>query len=176
MVELCLEKNLAVLNIDNLTYASKKKLIKHKNYKFKKIDICNYKKMKNIILKFKPDCIVNFAAETHVDNSIKDPKPFFKSNILGVANLIEIIRKCKKKIKFVQISTDEVFGQLKRKGKSFYEQTKYDPKSPYSASKAAADHIIRSYANTYKINFNITHSSNNYGSGQHSEKFYTSNN
>ena len=171
MVNLCLKKGYKVFNVDKLTYASNKKTILDKNYYFKKIDICDYNKLSKVVKRFKPNYIINFAAETHVDNSIKNPYPFYESNIFGVINILEIIKSINKQIKFIQISTDEVFGKLNIRESSFTESSKYNPQSPYSASKAAADHIVKSYANTYNIKFNITYSSNNYGEGQHEEKF-----
>ena len=137
MVNLCLKKGYKVFNVDKLTYASNKKTILDKNYYFKKIDICDYNKLSKVVERFKPNYIINFAAETHVDNSIKNPYPFYGSNIFGVINILEIIKSINKQIKFIQISTDEVFGKLNIKESSFTERSKYNPQSPYSASKAA---------------------------------------
>ena len=127
-------KNIKFLNIDKLTYAGKiDNLIKiknSKNYKFLKIDICNFIKLNKAIKKFKPNIIVHFAAESHVDNSIASPGKFIKTNIDGTYN---ILRSINKKIFLIHISTDEVFGHV-IKNKSFNEKTKYNPRSPYSAS------------------------------------------
>ena len=168
IVKNALSENFKVLNLDKLTYASIKNNIKDKNYTFKKFDICS-NKIKQIIKNFQPDYIINCAAETHVDRSIDDPSEFIRSNIYGVFNLLEAIKN--KKIKFLQISTDEVFGSLKINKEKFNEKTSYDPKSPYSASKAASDHLVRSYGNTYDLNYLITNCSNNYGPLQYPEKF-----
>tara|TARA_A100001015_G_C14920354_1_gene684065 strand:- start:271 stop:1221 length:951 start_codon:yes stop_codon:yes gene_type:complete len=165
-------KKYYVINIDNLTYASKFENIKNKNYKFFKVDINNRNKISEIIKKNNPDIIVNCAAETHVDNSILDPKKFIKTNINGTINLLEALRSLKKNnSKFIQISTDEVFGSLNLKDKKFDNNSKINPKSPYSSSKASADLFVQAYSNTYGINYSITHSSNNFGPGQNKEKF-----
>lgn len=165
-------KKYYVINIDKLTYASSYEKIKEKNYKFYKVDICNKKEVKNIFKINNPDIIINCAAETHVDNSILNPKKFLKTNINGTINLLEALRSLKKdEAKFIQISTDEVFGSLKLKDKKFDINSKINPKSPYSASKASADLFVQAYSNTYGINYSITHSSNNFGPGQNTEKF-----
>ena len=172
LVRLFLKSNYKVLNIDSQTYASIKNLqfLNHKNYTFSKIDIANFKKLKKRILSFSPDYIINCAAESHVDRSITGPKIFVTSNIIGTFNILEILRNIKKKIRFLQVSTDEVFGSLKRNSLKFNEITRYDPMSPYSASKASADHFVRSYGNTYNIDYIITNCSNNYGPYQNPEK------
>ncbi len=170
LVDRLLEKNYKVFNIDSLTYASVKTNFINKNYQFLKSEIQNKKIFKKI-KKFDPDIIINCAAESHVDRSINNPSKFLESNIFGTFNLLEIIRKIKKKIIFYQISTDEVFGSLKLSENKFSESSTYAPKSPYSASKASADHLVRSYANTYKLNYFISNCSNNYGTRQHFEKF-----
>ena len=164
-----------VINIDSLTYAgdnSRLKEIKHKkNYEFIKIDI-NNKKIKKIFEKFKPDCLINFAAESHVDNSIKQPNKFINTNINGVFNLLKIsleYLKKNKKFFFYQISTDEVFGSINKK--SFNLKSSYKPNSPYAASKASADLLIRSWNKTYGLPTIISYCSNNYGPKQHYEKF-----
>lgn len=166
-IELLLSKNKKVINID--LKEEKFFKIKNKNYKFKKGNICNYDFLNKIIDK-KIDCIVNFAAQTHVDRSIDFPKDFVKNNIFGTFNLLEILRKKKLNPIFVQISTDEVFGSLNRTEKSFDEKSNIEPNSPYSASKASADHLVRSYKETFGFKTIITHSSNNYGERQHPEK------
>jgi dTDP-glucose 4,6-dehydratase len=162
-------KDYNILNIDNLSIVSNRSNIKNKkNYKFKKLDICNFKDLKYQIEKFKPEFIINFAAETHVDNSIKNSDRFIKTNILGVHNILKIIQN-NKEIKLIQISTDEVFGDI-RSPKKFNLRSKYNPSSPYSASKAAGDHLIRSWIRTYNIKSIIINCSNNYGSYQNYEK------
>ncbi len=173
-VKYILKKNLNIINLDKITYASnkeKKYLRPSKNYKFYKVDITNQKKFESIIKKNLPDIIVNFAAETHVDRSISNANEFIKTNILGVYSLLESCKNLlkKKKIKFIQISTDEVFGSLSYTG-SFKEDNVYKPNSPYSASKASADHLVRSYRKTFGIDTIIIHPSNNFGPYQNKEK------
>ena len=141
---------------------------KFKNYIFIKCDLNNKKKIKRILYKYKPDGIFNLAAETHVDRSIDDPSKFIYSNILGTYNLLECIRLSKKKIKLIHISTDEVYGDI-LKGRSS-ENFPYKPSSPYSSSKASADHLVKSYIRTYKISAIITNCCNNYGPNQFPEK------
>ncbi len=171
-----------IVCIDYINNASNyneiKKLHKLKKINFKKIDINDYLKIKKIIINFKPDIIVNFAAESHVDNSIKTPKLFFNSNVLGTLHLLEAIRFCinnsyiiNNKFKLIHVSTDEVYGSLKFKEKKSNEFSQYKPNSPYSASKASSDHIVRSYFKTYQIPSIITHCTNNYGPWQNGEKF-----
>lgn len=170
-------KNITILNIDNLTYASNNSLEylkKNKFYKFKKININNYKKLSIAFFEFKPDLLINFAAESHVDNSIKSSKKFINTNIFGVYNLLEISRKYiekknKKKFLFLQISTDEVYGDIINK-KSSKETDNVIPSSPYSASKAAAENLVVAWSRTYKMPYIITNSSNNYGPFQNKEK------
>jgi dTDP-glucose 4,6-dehydratase len=160
-----------VINIDKVTYASNFKNINPniKNYKFYKKDINNKIFIKNILNKYKPSIIFNLAAETHVDRSIDGPKKFIESNILGVFNLLESIRDYKKKIKLIHISTDEVYGDIKKNYKS-KEEDPYCPSSPYAASKASGDLLIKSYIRTYKIPAIITNCCNNFGPNQYPEK------
>ena len=160
-----------IINIDKVSYASNFKNIDPniKNYKFYKQDINNKTFIKNILSKYKPSTIYNLAAETHVDRSIEGPKIFIDSNILGVFNLLESIRNYKKKIKLVHISTDEVYGDIKKNHKS-KEEDPYNPSSPYSASKASGDLLIKSYIRTYKIPAIITNCCNNFGPNQYPEK------
>ena len=173
LIELLIKKNYKVLNIDKVTYSSNFYNIKNfkssKNYKFIKCDIGD-QKIKKILFKFKPKCIFNLAAETHVDRSIDNSKKFINSNIIAVTNLLEIFKQLTKKYstKLIHVSTDEVFGDI-LKGRST-EKYPYRPSSPYAASKAAADHIINSYIRTYKLPIIITHCCNNYGPNQHPEK------
>jgi dTDP-glucose 4,6-dehydratase len=160
-----------IINIDKVSYASNFKNIDPniKNYKFYKNDINNKIFIKNILKKYNPSVIYNLAAETHVDRSIDGPKTFIDSNILGVFNLLESIREYKKKIKLIHISTDEVYGDIKKKHKS-KEEDPYNPSSPYSASKASGDLLIKSYIRTYKIPAIITNCCNNFGPNQYPEK------
>ena len=160
-----------IINIDKVSYASNFKNIDPsiKNYKFYKIDINNKIFIKNILRKYNPSIIFNLAAETHVDRSIDGPQQFIESNILGVFNLLESIKNHKKKIKLIHISTDEVYGDIKKNYKS-KEEDAYNPSSPYSASKASGDLLIKSYIRTYKIPAIITNCCNNFGPNQYPEK------
>jgi len=173
LIDFLLKKKYYVLNIDKVTYSSNfynvKNLKASKYYKFIRCDIGNIK-MKNILFRFKPICIFNLAAETHVDRSIDNPKSFVNSNIVSVYNLLEYFKSFSKKYKskLIHISTDEVFGDI-LKGRAS-EKNSYRPSSPYAASKAASDHLISSYIKTYKIPAIITNCSNNYGPNQHPEK------
>jgi len=176
LVKLLLKKNFFVINIDKMNYASNVynlKNIKKNNYKFYKSDICN-KKILNIILKkHKPNVLFNLAAETHVDRSINNPQDFVKSNIIGVYNILECIKKytkVQKNFKMVHVSTDEVYGDTKGIKKS-KEEDKYQPSSPYSASKASADHLINAYVRTYNLPIVISNCCNNFGPNQLPEKF-----
>ena len=166
-----LKEKYFVINIDKVTYASNFKNIDPdiKNYKFYKQDINNKIFIKKILKKYHPSIIFNLAAETHVDRSIDGPKQFIESNILGVFNLLESIRNYKKKIKLIHISTDEVYGDIKKKHKS-KEEDRYNPSSPYSASKASGDLLIKSYIRTYRIPAIITNCCNNFGPNQYPEK------
>lgn len=164
-----------VVNLDKLTYAGNpdnlKDVSKNSKYNFIKGDISNRKTVEAIFRKFEPEFVVNFAAESHVDRSIHGYADLFvESNIYGVFNLLEAARKYGVK-KFVQISTDEVYGSLPLNSKTkFTEKTQYSPRSPYSASKAAGDLLCHSYFATYGLPAVVTHSSNNYGEYQYPEK------
>ena len=153
LVKHLLKKKYFVINIDKLSYSANpynlKDLNKNKNYIFFKVDLNNKIKIIKILNKYKPEGIFNLAAETHVDRSIDNPKNFIFSNILGTYNLLESIFAYNKKIKLVHVSTDEVFGDL-NKGRS-NENYPYNPSSPYSSSKASADHLVKAYVRTYKI-------------------------
>lgn len=168
-----------LLNLDSLTYAgnlenlreiesgdSKKSLLK-KRYIFLKGDICNVSYVRRVFNKYKPDIVINFAAESHVDRSIVDSRYFFRTNLIGVHNLVDRIIECKIP-KFIQISTDEVYGEV-LKGESD-EQACFRPSNPYSASKAAADLLVQSYIRTHKIPAIILRGSNNFGPFQYPEK------
>ena len=173
LVNFLIKKKLFVINIDKLTYPSNIFNLKNKrNYRFYKLDINNQKKLKKIISKYRPKAIFNLAAETHVDRSIDGPKNFITSNIFGIFNVLEVIRDLKRKkinTKLIHVSTDEVYGDIK-KGERSDEKFSYNPSSPYSASKASADHLINSYIRTYKINAVISNCCNNYGPYQFPEK------
>ncbi len=173
LIDLLLKKKFFVINIDKITYSSNfyntKEYKNSKNYKFIKYDIKD-KKFNQILIKYKPICIFNLAAETHVDRSIDNPENFIQSNIVGVYNLLECFKNfsSKYKSKFIHISTDEVYGDILNGRTS--ENYPYQPSSPYAASKAASDHLVSSYVRTYKIPAIITNCSNNYGPKQHPEK------
>jgi dTDP-glucose 4,6-dehydratase len=167
------EEKYNVINYDLLTYAGNlNNLITVENllnYKFVKGDINNQQLVDYVIKTYEIDVIVNFAAESHVDRSIENPGIFIKSNVQGVQTLLEVAKENKIK-KFVQISTDEVYGSLGKEG-YFTEETPLAPNSPYSASKASADLIVRAYHETFGLDINITRCSNNYGPYQNTEKF-----
>ena len=159
-----------VINIDNLTYASDllnlEKVEKIKSYKFVKCNINNEKKLKEIFHKYNPRAIIHFAAESHVDRSIKNPKNFLETNVLGTFQLLNISKKFSEKkseFRFIHISTDEVFGSLSLNDEPFKENSRYQPNSPYSASKAASDHLVRAYFKTYGLKTITVNCSNNYG-------------
>ena len=167
-----------VQNIDLMTYATSKKTLalldEYKNFSHSTLDISKFSLIDKEIKSFDPDLIVNFAAESHVDNSIEGALPFVNSNILGVFNLLEISKNLrdrnKKKFLFHQISTDEVYGDLDASEPAFTEEHPYDPSSPYSATKASADMLVSAWGRTFKIPYLITNCSNNFGPRQYSEK------
>ena len=177
LVKFLLRKNYFVINIDKLSYSANpynlKKITSNKNYRFFKQDINNKSGILKILNRFKPIGIFNLAAETHVDRSIDAPEAFIKSNILGVYHLLvavdKYLKKNRKKIKLVHISTDEVYGDIET-GKRSNEKFSYNPSSPYSASKASADHLIKSFVRTYKLPIVISNCCNNYGPNQFPEK------
>jgi len=170
-----------VLNFDKLTYAGNlESLANHAtnvNYRFVQGDICDYHAVLYQLKDFQPDVIMNFAAESHVDRSIDGPSSFIETNIVGTAVLLEAIslywknlsQNKKRGFRFHHISTDEVYGSLGRDG-LFTERTAYDPSSPYSASKASSDHLVRAWSRTYDLPVLITNCSNNYGPYQFPEK------
>ena len=177
LVSYFLKKKYFVINIDKLSYSGNNYSsydLSKKNYIFIKSDI----NKKNVIIKtlkkYNPSVVFNLAAETHVDRSIDNPEPFIKSNINGVFNLLESIRfynkKFKKKVKLIHISTDEVYGDILNTSKRADENYPYKPSSPYAASKASADHLVKSYVRTYNFPAIISNCSNNYGPKQFPEK------
>ena len=178
LIQLLLKKKYFVINIDKSSYSANpynvKDFKKNKNYLFFKLDINKKNKIVKILKKYKPIGIFNLAAETHVDRSIDNAQTFIKTNVLGVHNLLEAVRKLEKKtknkLKFLQISTDEVYGDIP-KNKKASESYNYNPSSPYSASKAGADQLVRSYGRTYGIKTLIANPCNNYGPNQFPEKF-----
>jgi dTDP-glucose 4,6-dehydratase len=177
LVKFLLRKNYFVINIDKLSYSANpynlKRIFKNKNYRFFKQDINNQAQIYKILNRYKPNGIFNLAAETHVDRSIDNPRNFIKSNILGVYNLLETLKKYsrenKKKIRLVHVSTDEVYGDIEI-GKKSKETSSYNPSSPYSATKASADLLIKSFVRTYKLPIIISNCCNNYGPNQFPEK------
>jgi dTDP-glucose 4,6-dehydratase len=174
--------NIKVVNLDALTYAGRLENLEdlpHNNeIFFVKGDICDSKLASNLLSSHKIDTIVHFAAESHVDRSIIGPAKFIQTNIVGTFTLLEAARKYwleekqipVEQIRFHHISTDEVFGSLEPDDPAFTESTPYSPRSPYSASKAASDHLVRSYFHTYGLPITITNCSNNYGPRQFPEK------
>lgn len=175
------DPNINVVNLDNLSYASNSENLLDgltMGYEFVYGDINEEELVEALLSQYKIDQVINFAAESHVDRSISESKPFIHSNIDGLATLLEAFREyCKKapdhsgKRKFIQISTDEVYGDGDDYPGAADEQTRLNPSSPYAASKAAADLLVQSYHRTYGLPTVITRSSNNYGPNQHQEKF-----
>ena len=166
-----------IVNLDALTYASNLALLNdckdQSNYNFVDEDINNFDRLKLLFKQYDFDAVIHLAAESHVDNSIKNPFAFAQTNIQGTLSLLEAARQHwgnnAKQQRFYHISTDEVFGSLGSEG-YFTETTAYDPRSPYSASKAASDHLVRAYFHTYGLPVVLSNCSNNYGPGQHPEK------
>ena len=165
-----------IINVDNLTYAGNPESLENiaerypQRYYFEKADICDSKQMDAIFEKYLIDAIAHFAAESHVDRSIVGPDAFIRTNINGTFNLLELTRRYEEQIVlFHHVSTDEVYGSLGDDG-YFTETTPYDPSSPYSASKAASDHLVNAYHRTYGIPVTISNCSNNYGPFQFPEK------
>jgi len=160
-----------ITNLDLLTYAGNldnlKDIATNQNYKFVKGDICDVKLVNELVAG--QDLIIHFAAESHVDRSILNSADFIKTNVEGTRVLLEAAKN-QGGIRFHYISTDEVFGSLSLEAPGFTENSPYDPRSPYSASKAAADHLVRAYYHTYKLPITISNCSNNYGPYQHPEK------
>ncbi len=183
-IRLILNENLcdAVLNIDKQTYAGNPENLtdfeEDSRYQFVKADIGNKEIASKTIIDFQPTSIINFAAESHVDRSIDSPEPFVETNVLGTLRLLECAKKffsnlneeAKSKFRFLHVSTDEVYGSLSNTDLAFSETTSYSPNSPYSASKAGADHLVRSYHHTFGIPTLTTNCSNNYGPFQFPEK------
>jgi dTDP-glucose 4,6-dehydratase len=163
------------VNVDALTYAANLKSLEpiahEKNYAFERVDIADFDAVIGVFEKYKPELVVHFAAESHVDRSIKGPRAFVRANVEGTFNLLEACRAHWQPGQglFHHVSTDEVYGSLGATG-YFTEETRYDPSSPYSATKAASDHLVRAYARTFKLDTKITNCSNNYGPLQFPEK------
>ncbi len=173
-----------IMNIDKLTYAGNLESLQdleakygNSRYFFEQADICDAPKMKEIMHQFQPDTIVHFAAESHVDRSIDGPMEFVQTNLVGTATLLNsaleyyrtLDEEAKRRFRFHNVSTDEVFGSLGENG-MFTEETPYDPSSPYSASKAGSDHLVRAWQRTFGLPITISNCSNNYGPYQFPEK------
>lgn len=171
-----------VINLDKLTYAANLKSLEsisqNERYFFEKVDICDRQALDRIFKLYQPNAVLHLAAESHVDRSINDPTNFIESNIIGTFNLLESSRyywnalseELKCRFRFLHVSTDEVYGELPKNELFFNELSPYAPNNPYSASKASSDHLVRAWYKTYGLPTIITHSSNNYGPFQHSEK------
>ena len=170
-----------IVNLDKLTYAGNLATLKDieskANYKFEKADICDFDTLLELFKKYNIDGVIHLAAESHVDRSIKDPFTFAKTNVMGTLTLLQAAKIYWESLpekyagkRFYHISTDEVYGALQFDGTLFTETTKYDPHSPYSASKASSDHFVRAYYDTYGMPTIITNCSNNYGPYQFPEK------
>lgn len=179
LVRYLLSQGKDVVVVDSLTYAANpefvKKWAKEKNKTFKEeiIDIRDHLAVARLMSKYKPDTVFHLAAESHVCRSLSGPKDFVTTNVLGTFNLIEEFRQIHDRDsskRFIHVSTDEVFGELKLSDESFNEETQIKPRSPYAATKASSDHIVQSYHHSYGINTIITNCSNNFGPNQHAEK------
>lgn len=172
-----------VINIDALTYSgnlnSLTSELKNKRHYFEKCDICDSEELSNIFKKYQPDIVFNLAAESHVDRSIENPEQFLQTNILGTANVLnaslnlwkENRNKSRAAFRLIHISTDEVYGDLGDSNSLFDENFPYNPSSPYAASKASSDHLVRAWGRTYDLPYVISNCSNNYGPYQFPEKF-----
>ncbi|NBH74446.1 dTDP-glucose 4,6-dehydratase [Rodentibacter pneumotropicus] len=172
----------SIINVDKLTYAANLESLKtigeHPCYVFEQVDICDTKELTRIFELHQPDAVMHLAAESHVDRSIYGSAAFIETNIVGTYTLLEVARtywsnlsnKKKSAFRFLHISTDEVYGDLANKETLFAETSPYNPSSPYSASKAASDHLVNAWHRTYGLPVIITHSSNNYGPYQYPEK------
>ena len=174
--------DIRIINVDALTYAGNLENLKdienRKNYTFIKADICDREAIEAIFRDHEIDRVIHFAAESHVDRSIRNPEVFVQTNVLGTQVILNYAKQAwenedgsfKPDKKFLHVSTDEVYGSLEEEGTYFYETTPYDPHSPYSASKASSDLLVKAYVDTYHFPANITNCSNNYGAFQFPEK------
>ena len=177
LIRYLLEKNLKILNLDKISYCSvnSTRKIKNSNYKFEKINLSKATNVRltNIIKKFRPNFIINLAANSHVDNSIKNPFDFANTNFSATLNLLVSIKNSGllNKTKLIHIGTDEIYGEIKKKEKKFFSETSaLHPSSPYSASKAACHHLVTSFSKTYNLKYKIINPSNNFGPFQFPEK------
>ena len=172
----------SVINVDVLTYAANTDVLvefaAYEKHHFVKANICDHRVMSGVFERYTPDCVIHLAAETHVDNSIDGPNVFIQTNVVGTQTLLELSRSHwqgledaqRNRFRYLQVSTDEVYGDLGNDGGLFTETSSYCPSSPYSASKAAADHLVRAWGRTYGLPVLVTCCSNNYGPYQHDEK------
>ncbi len=167
-----------LLNLDKLTYASDLTFLQsldgNPRYRFAKVDLCDRDAVRQALDDYRPEGVVHLAAESHVDNSIAGPAAFVAANVVGTFNLLDEVRRQWSGVpatsrRFLHVSTDEVYGSLGPQG-AFTETSRYDPRSPYSATKAASDHLVAAYGHTYGIDVAITNCSNNFGPHQHNEK------
>ncbi|MCL2414031.1 MAG: dTDP-glucose 4,6-dehydratase [Bacteroidales bacterium] len=167
-----------IVNVDKLTYAGNLANLEDvkdlPNYTFEKVDIVDEDKVQALFEKYQPFGVIHLAAESHVDRSIANPMEFIMTNIVGTVNLLNTARHTWKDNfdgkRFYHVSTDEVYGSLENDGSMFTEETPYDPRSPYSASKASSDHLVRAYFHTYKLPIVLSNCSNNYGPNHFPEK------
>ena len=174
------EKSATVINLDKLTYAGNPEsladLAEHERYHFEKIDLCDATALNEVFDRHQPDAVMHLAAESHVDRSIDGPGEFIQTNVVGTYNLLQSALQYWRSLpeennfRFLHVSTDEVYGSLSPDAPGFSETTPYDPHSPYSASKAASDHLARAWADTYGLPVLVTNCSNNYGPYQFPEK------
>ena len=175
--------NYKVVNIDKLTYSGNRESLRsisnNQNYIFEQVDICDSAELERVFKESNPDIVIHLAAESHVDRSIDGPLEFINTNVVGTFNLLECARNYfqkldrhkKDKFRFLHVSTDEVYGDLNGSSDFFTEETGYNPSSPYSASKASSDHLVRAWYHSYGLPILITNCSNNYGPFQFPEKF-----
>ena len=172
----------SIVNVDKLTYAgnpeSLASVASNASHRLVQADICDQEKMASLLAEYTPVAVVHFAAESHVDRSIHGPAAFIETNVVGTFRLLEAVRAywntleddAKQAFRFLHVSTDEVYGSLSETDPPFTETTTYEPNSPYSASKAGSDHLVRAYHHTYGLPTLTTNCSNNYGPYQHSQK------
>ena len=182
VIRTAIARGIEVLNVDKLTYAANLQnvasIANSPNYEFEQADICDQSGLHAIFQKHKPDAVMHLAAESHVDRSIDGPAAFIETNVIGTFNMLMAARQywdgldneTKEKFRFHHVSTDEVYGDLELGDPAFEETTSYDPSSPYSASKAASDHLVRAWGRTYGLPIVLTNCSNNYGPFQFPEK------
>jgi dTDP-glucose 4,6-dehydratase len=181
VVRLAISRGHEVINVDALSYAARienlSSIIGNSNYSFEQIDIRDRSRLESVFAKYNPDAVMHLAAESHVDRSIEDPSDFISTNINGTFNLLDVALSFwrsmgePKNFRFHHVSTDEVFGSLEPdQALKFTEDTPYDPRSPYSASKASSDHLVRAWHSTYRLPTVLTNCSNNYGPYQFPEK------